>query len=329
MEKLKTALKNKNIDHIYFFSGEEVYLTNYYSKALKDVVGCDDTFDYVVLDAENITGLQEAIESMPLMSQKKMVVVKGQDLSSELKPEDVEMITALLEDVPSFTELLFVTRTINKNSKIYKLLTEKSTVCTFEHQKPAEVIKWIMKVASTKNVKIDRDTSALLIEFAGIDMTTLISELDKLSSYCVDSGIVTADAVERIVIKSVDAKIYYLLDAVFGGNSEQSFRLLEEFKAENESSIYINASIMGTIRTLLEHAYLQREGMSVPAISDKLRLRPIQAKKNTGYLKKVDVKFLENILKRCTALDMEMKRGADGFSGLSLILGEILLKTSK
>lgn len=329
MDKLKTAIKNKNLDHMYFFLGEEVYLSKYYLNALKDVINCDETFDYVLLDADDLSSLQESIEGMPVMSEKKMVVIKGLDLSDELKQEDVELISALIEDVPPFTVLVFLSRTIKKNSKIYKLLSEKCTLCSFEHQKPAEVIKWLVNVANKNNMNLDRDAASLLIEFAGIDMTTLSTELDKLASYCGDGKIITADAIEKIVIKSVDAKIYYLLDAVLGGNSKEAFSLLEEFKAENEKPIYINASIMGTIRTLLEQAYLQKEGMSPSAIADKLRLRPIQSKKNTAYLKKIDSLFLENILKRCVHLDGEMKRGADGFAGLSLVIGEMLLKTSR
>ncbi len=329
MDKLKIAIKNKNIDHMYFFLGEEVYLSQYYLNALKEVINCDETFDFISFDTDDLSSIQESIEGMPVISEKKMVVIKGLDLSDELKQADVDLISALIEDVPSFTVLVFLTRTIKKNSKIYKLLSEKCTVCTFERQKPAEVIKWLQNVANKRNVKLDRDTASLLIEFVGVDMTTLSTELDKLVSYCGEGEFITADAIEKIVIKSVDAKIYYLLDAVLSGNSREAFTLLNEFKAENEKPIYINASIMGTIRTLLEQAYLKKEGMSPSAISDKLRLRPIQSKKNTAYLKKIDTVFLENILKRCVYLDEEMKRGADGFAGISLVMGEMLLKTSK
>ena len=329
MDKLKTAIKNKNIDRMYFFLGDEAYLSQYYLNALKEAIGCDETFDYVCLDADDLSLLQESIESMPVMSEKKMVVVKGLDISDELKQEDVDLISALTEDVPSFTVLIFLTRTIKKNSKIYKLLSEKCTMCNFEFQKPAEVIKWLTNVANKRNVKLDRETASLLVEYVGVDMTMLSTELDKLVSYCGEGKNITADAIERIVIKSVDAKIYYLLDAILAGDSAKAYELLEEFKAENEKPIYINASIMGTIRTLLEQAYLQKEGMNASAIADKLRLRPIQSKKNTAYLKKIDTVFLENILKRCVYLDEEMKRGADGFMGIALIIGEMLLKTSK
>ena len=144
MDKLKIAIKNKNIDHMYFFLGEEVYLSQYYLNALKDVIKCDETFDFVALDADDLSTLQESVEGMPVMSEKKMVVIKGLDLSDELKNEDVELISGLIEEVPPFTVLVFVSRTIKKNSKIYKLLAEKCTVCTFEHQKPVEVIKWLL-----------------------------------------------------------------------------------------------------------------------------------------------------------------------------------------
>lgn len=329
MEKIKSAVKNKNFDHLYFFLGEEVFLSEYYVCQMKNTLVKDEQFDYIIFDSEDIGGLQEAVEGFPVMSEQKLVVVKGLDFSNEFKQNDVEFLTALLETVPLSTCMVFCCRTIKKNSKIYKLLQEKCTVCLFERQKPAEVIRWILKVAQSKNMRMDRETAALLIEYAGVDMTALMCEMEKLASYCGEGNSITQQAIEKIVIKSVDAKIYYLLDAIFGGHSSDAFLLLSEFKAENEKPIYINASVMGTIRTLLEHAYLLEEGKTSAAITDKLRLRPIQAKKNAAYLKKVDKRFLENMLKRCIDLDMQMKRGADGFAGLSLIVGEMLLKTNK
>ena len=329
MDNFKIALKNKNFDHCYFFLGEEVFLTNFYLDALKKALGCNEDFDYIVVDEEDVLSLQEIVEAAPVLSEKKLVVLKGIDLSLNIKSDAVDFLEQLLENVPPYTCLVFTSITIKKNSKIYKLLNDKCKVTLFERQKPQDVIKWILKAAQTKNVMIDRETAALLIEFAGVDMTTLNAELDKLASFCGEGNVITADAIERVVIKSIDAKIYYLLDAVFGGNSREAFELLKEYEVENETPIYINASIMGTIRTILEYDCLLKEGKTAYAISEKLKLRPIQAKKYAGYVKKISSVFLEAMLKRCVELDIQLKRGIDGFSALSLIIGEMLLKTKK
>ena len=328
MENFKIALKNKNFDHSYFFLGEEVFLTNFYLNALKKALDCDEDFDYIVVDEDDVLTLQEVVEAAPVLSEKKLVVLKGIDLSL-LKSDAVDFLEQLLDNVPAYTCLVFTSATIKKNSKIYKLLKDKCTVSVFERLKPQDVIKWILKAAQAKNVMVDRETAALLIEFAGTDMTTLNTELDKLASFCGEGNVITADAIERVVIKSIDAKIYYLLDAVFGGNSREAFELLKEYEVENESPIYINASIMGTIRTILEYDCLLKEGKTTYAISEKLRLRPIQAKKYAGYVKKISSVFLESMLKRCVELDIQLKRGANGFQALSLIIGEMLLKTKK
>ncbi|MBQ2967322.1 MAG: DNA polymerase III subunit delta [Clostridia bacterium] len=329
MEKIKAAIKNKNLDHMYFFFGEEVYLANYYVQQVKNTLLSDASFDFTQFESEDISELQEAVESVPVLNERKVVVVKGQDLSSELKAADVEFLSQLLEGVPNSTCLVFVSVSIKKNTKLYKLLQDKCTVCQFDRQKPAEIIRWLVNLAKANGMLLGRDAAALLLEYAGSDMTTLKTEMEKLFSYCIDTNIISEKAIEEIVIRSVDAKIYYLLDAVFGGDGERAFMLLQELKVENEKPIYINASVMGTLRSLIEHAYLQKEGRSPASIADKLRLRPIQAKKNTAYLKRIDVPFLENMLKRCVDLDMRMKRGADGFAGLSLVIGEMLMKTKR
>ena len=111
-----------------------------------------------------------------------------------------------------------------------------------------------------------------------------------------------------------------LMDAVFDGHSKEAFELLNELSvAESGMPIYLNASLMGTIRTLLEYEALASEGKSSVAISDKLRMHPAKTKKYATYFKKVDKKFLQNMLKRCIEIDAQMKMGADGLTGLSII----------
>ena len=330
MEKLKTAIKNKNPDHLYFFLGEEIFLSNYYLDSLKKTIGCNEDFDYITVEPEEIMSLQEAVEGVPVFSEKKMVVVKGIDLSDEIKKtSEVDYVSEVLSVVPSFTCLVFQCRTIKKTSKLYKILKEKCTQVQFDYQKPVDVTKWVLKVAQTKDVAIDRETAAYLVESVGTDMTTLNTELDKLASYC-DNAPVTYDAIDKIVIKSIDAKTYYLMDAIFDGHSKEAFELLNELTiAESGMPIYLNASIMGTLRTLLEYEALVAEGKSSAAISDRLRLYPAKAKKYSGYLKKIDKAFLKNMLNRCLDIDSQMKMGADGFTGLSLIIGEMLAKTKR
>lgn len=330
MENFKTALKNKNFDHLYFFVGEETFLSNYYLDALKTALKCNADFDYSVLDAENISELQEAVEGMPMMSEKKLVVVKGIDFSDEIKKaEDADFVAELLEIVPGFVCLVFQCRTIKKTSKIYKTLKEKCTLVEFSFQKPQDVARWVLKACQSKNIRIDRETAAYLVDCAGVDMTLLETEIEKLSSYCGEEP-VTIEAIDKIVIKSIDAKTYQLMDAVFDGHSKEAFELLNELSvAENGKPVYLNASLMGTIRTLLEYEALSTEGKSNAAICDKLRIYPAKAKKYSVYLKRIDKKFLQNMLKRCIEIDTQMKTGADGFNGLSIIIGEMLAKTGR
>lgn len=329
MEKFKTALKNKNFDHLYFFIGEETFLSDYYLDALKTALKCNTDFDYTVLDSENISELQEAVEGMPMMSEKKLVVVKGIELSNEIEKDDVDYVEEILNIVPSFTCLVFSCRTIKKTSKLYKILKDKCTQVEFDFQKPQDVTRWVLKACQAKNVVIDRETAAYLVDCAGVDMTLLGTEIDKLSSYCGDEP-VTIDAIDKIVIKSMDAKTYQLMDAVFDGHSKEAFELLNELSvAESGMPIYLNASLMGNIRTLLEYEALVSEGKSNAAISDRLRLYPAKVKKYSGYIKKMDKKFLQNMLKRCIEIDAQMKMGADGLTGLSLVIGEMLTKTKK
>ena len=285
MEKFKMALKNKNLDHLYFFLGEEAFLSDFYLNMLKKTLGCNEDFDYITVETDDLMSLQETVEGVPVMSEKKMVVIKAVDFSDEFdKASQADYLSELLDIVPSFTCLVFQCRTIKKTSKIYKVLKEKCTQVIFDFQKPQDVTKWVLKAAQARNLQIDRETASYLVESAGVDMTLLGTELDKLASYCNDEP-VTFEAIDEIVIKSMDAKTYYLLDAIFDGHSKEAFELLNELMlAERDMPIYLNASIMGTLRTLLEYEALLSEGKSSAAISDRLKLYPTKAKKFLRFI---------------------------------------------
>jgi len=330
MEKLKAALKNKNPDHLYFFLGEEIFLSNYYLESLRKTLGCNVDFDYTVIDSEDISGLQEEVEGVPVMSEKRMIVVKGMDFSEEIKKTaDVDFLSAVIDIVPSFSCLVFQCRTIKKTSAVYKLLKEKCTQVLFDYQKPQDVSKWVLKACQSKNISIDRETAAYFVDSVGVDMTLLNSELDKLASYC-NGEPATVDAIDKISVKSIDAKTYHLLDAIFDGHSNEAFELFNELiMSDRNMPIYLNASIMGTLRSLLEYEALATEGKSSSAIADRLKLYPVKVKKYAGYMKKIDKKFLQTMLKRCLDIDGQMKMGADGVAGLSLIIGEMLSKTRR
>ncbi|MBQ2897876.1 MAG: DNA polymerase III subunit delta [Clostridia bacterium] len=324
METIKKALKDKKFDNLYFFYGQEVYLSNFYVNALKNELIKNEEFNFTRLFSDELERFQESVEAIPVFEENRMVLVSARDFSAEIKEDSYRILEEMLEDMPTYTYVVFVCSTIKKTSKIYKLLSSKCTTCVFESQKAPSLISWISNVFKKKGYEIDRDTSAYLLEFAGSDMTKLLSETEKLAAYELKTRKITPQSIEAVVTRTIDSKVFELLDAVMYKKCDQAFEILNSLMREKEEPVYINGALMRNISSLLQYKILKAEGKSVSAISEKLSLRPFVQKKYAEFEKKFSEKFLQEMIDSCAKCDIGFKTGEmDGYTGLSLLIGQM------
>ena len=83
-ESLKKAIKEKDFSNLYFLFGTEKFLVKYYTEGiLKGVLGEKYTsFNYQRFKADrvDIDQISDSVESLPLMSSKKFVLVEDLDI---------------------------------------------------------------------------------------------------------------------------------------------------------------------------------------------------------------------------------------------------------
>ena len=329
MDTIKTHLKNKQFSSLYFFLGEEVFLSDYYAKKLKEeIVPNGDDFNYLVLDPEHIESFQSAVEDAPLMAEKKFVVLKGRNFSEELKSDFVSFLTELLEDVPEYTTVLFICSSIDKKSKIYKLLSTKCTLCTFEHQKIDDLVSWINKVVSSNGKIIDRETAYTLISYAGNDMTALISEINKLVSYSGAENKITSNMIDAVVTKNIDSIVFKMIDCALLGKNDEAFIIFNDLKVKKEQPVAINGAINKYMTDLLRFKAMKQDGVALPTIFSTLKLKSsFQQKKYAGLEAKLSEKYLTDMINECANLDNEIKSGGiDGYTGVGILVAKMVAK---
>ena len=150
-QKLKSDLSAGNIGQVYIFYGEESYLREYYLGEIKKklVPAGFEEFNYHRLSGKTLTmqELNEAVEAMPMMAERTLIVVTDCDLF-KLPEEQRTALIALLNDFPPYCCLVFVYDLIEyKPSKTYKKLYEaldkNAQSVKFEAQDRSDLINWI------------------------------------------------------------------------------------------------------------------------------------------------------------------------------------------
>lgn len=326
METIKQDLKNGQLKQIYFFLGEEVYLSDYYINTIKSKTVQAEEFNFFKIDSERLEFFQDAVFSSPMMSEKKLVVFKGIDFSKEIKDSDVAYIEDVISDIPFYTHIIFSCREISKKtSKIYKLLADKCTVCEFKKQGAPEILRWIANVVKANGMEITKEAAELMMQYAGYDMNTLKNEIDKCCSFSLKEGIITEETIKEIVTRNIESKTFDLLDAVMDMQKEKALKIFAGLEKDEEEPVMINGALSKTIMGVLEYKVLKNAGQSPSAISSKMGLKPFTQKKYARYAEKLSEKFLQKMINRCSEFDISFKTGAiNGYTGLNILICEMM-----
>ena len=103
LQRLKEDIKAKAPRKLYVFFGEESYLKEYYRDELKKLIGRGGFGDFNIINMDGsglkAEELEDAVDSLPFGSERKMIIIRDPDLSSggaKMK----EYYTGLFSDVP-------------------------------------------------------------------------------------------------------------------------------------------------------------------------------------------------------------------------------------
>ena len=183
----------------YLFYGEEEYLKKSYLTALRKAVGVSgDPFNHLLFDGDNYSAsaLSDAIVTLPVLSDKKLVEVKGLP-ASFFKGKEGEGLFAALAQLSScdFCVLVllpssedFDAGTARRPSALFKKLTELLKPVEFARQTPARLASWVGRHFSAEQVISTPSAVEALLSVCGCDMGILASEIDKLCAYLKRNG---------------------------------------------------------------------------------------------------------------------------------------------
>lgn len=250
LSALKQAIRTKNLAPLYIFSGEESYLKMYYLNACKELIVGDGTFaefNLFEFDAKTMSPDQfrDAIESYPVMAERKIVIVHDFDLY-KMPTTFQDVLPNILSDLPDYICLIFHYDILelkpDKRLKIHQLLSKVAQFVQFEHLEERQLIDWIRRRFHAQNCSIDDDTIRYLIFMCGSSMTNLITEIEKACAFC-STGMVKQYHIDSVCTKVLDAVIFDLSDAITERNFEKAVSLVGELLAQKNPEVVVFSTI--------------------------------------------------------------------------------------
>ncbi|MEI7690452.1 MAG: DNA polymerase III subunit delta [bacterium] len=234
----------------------------------------DDNLSVVELaDDASWQTIEQEINSLPFLSNKKLIIVNGLSKTKDTKTQ--KSLELVLDSVAEGVDLIFIENELKPQNWLFKLIQKKGKSEIKNLLKPYEITSWISKKANEKEAQIDRDASELLSAKIGNDLWRLDNELEKLKTY--DQHI-TKENVTNLVESEFLDSIFALMDAISEKKTEKAIELTQNFSADPNNISYIISMIARQIRNLLTIKELDQGGLKEGEIAKKLQLHPFVIK---------------------------------------------------
>lgn len=314
-KQFKQELKAGSPRSLYVFHGEETYFKEYYFRELKKQLIPPEleqlNFHPIPGKECTLQRLREAVDCLPVMSERTLVAVTDYDLYGG-SADARDGLCALLSNLPEDCCLVFYYDLLPfkadaRMKKLTNLLKEKGLVVDFARQEPSDLKDWIVRRFKALGHDIAPREAAYLLECRGDLMQDLVTEIEKIGAYASGRQVTRAD-IDAVVIPQLDAAVFQMTDAITRNDFDGAAAVLDSLLGARESSIMI-LSVVGKYFRQLYTARLLLERRRGPAdLASLWNMKSSwQAERLMDAARRYSLPWCRNAVRRCAETDLAMK----------------------
>jgi DNA polymerase III delta subunit len=176
-----------------------------------------------------VSSLVAAAHTLPMMAPRRLVIVFHADAmlvpkrESEAAARALEELERLFKSPDPQTTLVLVAGTLDKRSRMYKLLFKHATLVecgSVEDQADAE--RWIKTRVAAAGSQIEPLAARLLAERCGTDVPRLRNDVDRLLLYALGLAVVTVADVREIAGPKALQDDWGMANAIEAGDAKSA-----------------------------------------------------------------------------------------------------------
>ncbi|MDZ4677930.1 MAG: DNA polymerase III subunit delta [Oligoflexia bacterium] len=293
---LAQQLDRGQIASLYFLHGEETFMVDESLEKIKEKVltGGAADFNYSVFYASDadVESICDAVETLPMMSQRRLVIVKqAQDLSAS----ELERLTVLVEKPVESTCLVLVASKADMRKKFFKLFESKGVMVKFQKPFENQLNPWITYIAKKYSKELSPEAAELLKESVGSNLTDINNELCKAAQYVGERSRIEVDDIRATVSRIRVHTVFELVNCMGNGDCANSFTHLAHLLDSGQNEVGVLAMIIRHFRILMLCQEALREGLSQAQIASRVGVHGFFVKEYIDQARKQDFKQLIQI----------------------------------
>lgn len=323
MKTVINDINSKKFKNVYLFTGEEIFLMEYYANSMISSLVDDtsDSFNYLCVSRQkpDIFEIDSFINSYPFMKDKKVLMLKNTGLLKKADDEEKKFFSSLFQACPEYAVIIFMENDIDKRNAIYKGIDTCGYVAEFPLQKGQALINWVQKIFKSYGKEIDFETAQYLISSCNEGMINIKNEIEKLAMCKREKNKITVSDINALVNRSVESKAFEMAEDIAKSDIKSAWKKTDDIKSLNIKPVEILPAIFSKFSSYRKIKVLGN--VSYREIASKTGQREYFVKKDMEVIKNTSIDKIEKILKLCQEADYKIKSGqSDGWTEIDLML---------
>jgi len=244
-------LNKQGLKRLYFIWGPEDYLSDLFVEEIRKLCVPEDVadFSYHRFSERDYSAraLADAIDSVPFLTERTMVEVRGLDLNKLLE-EEVQDLGEALKEIPDYCTVVFVEPSEfepDKRKKVYKILLRNCCELYVSEQQNDALVGWVVKRFAAEGKRIETNAIQRLLFISGSLMNMLIPEISKIAGYAKGDVVTVAD-VDAVAHHVPDAIVFDMMDSLSVGEVGKAMYLFDDLLADKSNTPEYLISIFGS-----------------------------------------------------------------------------------
>jgi DNA polymerase-3 subunit delta len=251
--ELRKQIEKSNFAKLYFLYGEEKYMVGYFAGKIAEKAGSQGLRDFNLQKLSGDAGIDQiaaAVESLPVMAQRKCVAVADLDINA-LHGAEPSKLQEMIEGLPDTCVLVIYLVSLDfderRDRKWKKFIAEAGragVVVEFRRRTEQQLEKLVCSGASRRGCEISRANAGRMIKSCGTDMQTVQNEMEKLCAYT-GSGEITAETADMLTTKNLEARVFDLSKATMAGDGDRAYNILDQLLYQHEEPVAVLSVLSG------------------------------------------------------------------------------------